>query len=305
MLTTSDILCGVVLPLVLSGVILVATSLTKGRHLWAGPLAIGAGYSIGFGCIEGIGHLFPPASAVPWLFHLGLLFTLVGLLDSAVRMPTWLRVLVIFVATVLGTGLLLRFNFINQTWDALHGAAWLIAIAIVATIWWCCFEYASVEPRILMPLGAMFITGIPGLVVMLVADQTVGQALGALATSLAAAAGVVGWFKQVSLARGTAVVISGVGVCALAAAYFVSGVPIADLSLIAITPLLLAAGRWLPGAKRRPWLHFAIRLSIVLVPLGVALALAVRQFQREAVEKSSDAYSVAPHSRCGGQTVFV
>jgi hypothetical protein len=37
----------------------------------------------------------------------------------------------------------------------------------------------------------------------------------------------------------------------------------------------------------------AIRLVILLVPLGIALGLAVAQFRREAAEKSADPYSGA------------
>ena len=89
-------------------------------------------------------------------------------------------------------------------------------------------------------------------------------------------------------------VISGIGACALAAAYFVSDVPILDLALIAVAPLVLAFGALLPLKKLRPWVGTIIRLCFVLIPLGIALAFAVRQFQREASEKSSDPYSTAP-----------
>jgi hypothetical protein len=299
MLTLHDILFGVVLPFVLAGLILLLARMTNQRRPWAGPLAIGLAFSVGFGCVEGSAHLFPPASAVPWLFYLGLLFTLAGLLDATVRMPMWIRALIVGLATVLGAGLLLRFNFTNHVWDASNGSAWLIAIGIVAAIWWICFEFTAAEGGVLMPLGGVFICGIAGLVVMLVADQTVGQALGAMAIALAAAAAVVGWFKSTSLGRGTSAVVAGAGVCALAAAYFVSGVPIVDLSLIVIAPLALAAGSWLPLKNRRPWLRVVVRLMIVLVPLIIALGLAIAQFRKEAAENSADPYALAPSAYWG------
>jgi len=294
MLSPSDILFGVLLPFALAGLTLTLARLVAKGNSWAGPAAIGVAFVVAFGCIEGFAHIFPPASAVPWLFHVGLLFTLVGLLDAVVRMPVWVRAIVVSLATVLGAGLLLRFNFVNHTWDALHGSAWLVGIAGVAVIWWCCFEYAAVNAGVVMPLGAMFIMGIAGLVVMLVADQTIGQALGALAVALGAAAAVVAWFKDKSLVRGTAAVVAGVGACSLAAAYFVSDVPIVDLALVAIAPPLLAASGWLPLGKGRPWLRVLIRLVIVLIPLGIALGLAVKQFREEAAERSSDPYSMVP-----------
>jgi hypothetical protein len=297
MLTRNDILFGVVLPFVLSGALLKVPRLLRCWGYWTGPLAVGVAFTAGFGCIEGSAHLFPfpPRSAIPWLFYLGLFFTLVGLLDAGVKIPKWVRPIIVFVAMGAGAGVLLRFQFVNHVWDAMQGSAWLMGIAGVGVVWWWCFESAAGEGGIVLPLGAMFITGIGGLVVMLVADQTVGQALGAMAVALAAAAAVVGWFGDVSLVRGTAVVVAGMGACALAAAYFVSDVPIVDLSLVAIAPLLLAGGIWLPMGNLRPWLRISIRLVIVLVPLGIALGLAVAQFQREALEKSSDPYSMEPH----------
>jgi hypothetical protein len=294
MLSTNDILFGVLLPFVVAGAILKLANLLANGRRWAGPVAIGGAFAAGFGAIEGFKQLFPPASAVPWLFHVGLLFLLVGVFESLVRMPLWLRATVIFLATALGAGLLLRFNFTNHTWDAPQGGLWLAAIAAVGVIWWGCFERSSSERGPIMPLAGMLICGIAGLVVMLIADQTTGQALGALAVALAAAAAVVWWFKDISLARGTAAVIAGVAVCALAAAYFVSDVPILDLALVAIAPVLLVASGWMPMNRARPWLRGLARLAILMVPLGVALALAIAQFQREAAERSADPYSMGP-----------
>jgi hypothetical protein len=295
MLTTSDILFGVLLPLVLSGLILAVASKLRKLSYWPGPLAIGIAFTAAFGCIEGSSHIFPPHSAIPWLFYVGLIFAFVGLLDAAIRMPTWLRPIVIIAATVIGAALVLRFNFDNHTWDAAHGSIWLFAIGIVAAIWWCCFESAASEGGIIMPVAAMLTSGIGGLVIMLVADQTVGQALGALAIAFAATVPVIAFFKDVSLARGTSALVAGVGVCALAAAYFVSDVPILDLSLIGIAPLVLVGSRWLPIKK--PWLRVSVRLVIVLIPLGVALVLAIQQFNREAAEKSADPYSLVSPSQ--------
>ena len=154
-----------------------------------------------------------------------------------------------------------------------------------------------------MPVGAMLATGIGGLVVMLVADQTVGQAMGALAVALVGAAAVVGWFKDISLARGTAMVVAGVGVCAMAAAYFVSDVPMVDLVLVGVGPLVLAASVLLPN-KGGPSLRLAIRLVIVLIPLGISLGLAVAQFRREAAEKSADPYAGAGRVDDSGSLAF-
>jgi hypothetical protein len=126
-----------------------------------------------------------------------------------------------------------------------------------------------------------------------VSDQTVGQPAGALAVALAGVAAVVGWFGDISLARGTAAVIAGVGVCMLAMAYFISGVPMVDLGLVAAAPLVLAAGAALPNNGSHPSRQLAIRLMIVLFPLGIALGLAVAQFQREKAENSADPYSEA------------
>jgi hypothetical protein len=64
-----------------------------------------------------------------------------------------------------------------------------------------------------------------------------------------------------------------------------------DVSRLAVAPLLLAGGGMLPLKMTRPWVRVAIRLAIVLIPLGIALGLAVAQFRREEAEKSADPYS--------------
>jgi hypothetical protein len=290
MLSTNDIVFGVVLPFVLASAILKLANMFASARSWPGPLAIGVAFTLAFACIEGFAHVLAPASAVPWLFYAGLFFTAIGLLDASGRRPAWLRAVVIFLTTAAAAAVILKFNFSNQTWNALHGALWLSGIGIVGVIWWACFEAVASEEGVVMPIAGMLISGIAGLVIMLVADQTVGQALGAMGMALAGAAAVVGWFGNISLARGTAAVIASVGICALAAAYFVSDVPILDLALVGVAPLLLAGSAWLP--IRRRWLRAVMRLVIVMVPLGVALALAVAQFQREAAERSADPYSI-------------
>lgn len=284
MLTASDILFGAALPFALSLAVLLLI-----RKRWAAPLAIGVSFTLAFALIEGFAHLFPPSSAVAWLFYVGLLLTVLGLLDAAIAMPIWLRPIAVFIGTAIGLGLLLRFNFANHTWNLVHGLAYLAILAAIATIWWATLESTASEGGILMPVAAMLITGIGGLVSMLVADQIDGQALGALATALAGAA-LAGLLAKIPFTRGMAVVVSGIAVCALASAYFVSDVPMLDLGLVAIAPLLLFATRWLP-LPRRPWLRSAIRLIITLIPLLIALGLAVAQFKREAAENSSEEMS--------------
>jgi hypothetical protein len=292
MLSTNDILSGVLLPAILSGLILLAGIRWASGRAWVSVLALGVPFTLAFACVNGAGHLLPPSGAVDWLFYLGLLFTGVGLVDSSVRLQLWARALAMFLAAGAGAFLLLRFNFINQTWDIAHGVGWLTLLAAVSTIWWACLETVALEGGILLPASAMLILGIGGLAIMLDADQTTGQAMGALAVALAAAAGIAIWRPAIRFARGACAVITGVGVCAIAGAYFISDVPALHLILIAAAPLMLLAGRWSP--VRRLWLAVGIRIALLLIPLGFALGLAVLQFRQEQADRSADPYSLGP-----------
>lgn len=261
--------------------------------LWGGPVASGLAFVSTFAVLQGPRHVLAPASAILWLFYIGLGFTLLGVIDALFRLPQVIRGTVVFVAAGAAAALLLRFNFANQTWDALHGAVWLGGIAAVAVIWWASFEQAATGGAITGPLAMGAFSGVSGLIVALLVEQTTGQALGAMAIAFIVAIALVAWSRRASVERGTAMVLAGVGACALAGEYFISSLPIQYILLIAVAPLTLWIGRIPAIRRRRPWLRVVIQMVVLLIPLGIAAGMAVVQAKNDATMGSDPYMSLA------------
>lgn len=232
-----------------------------------------------------------------WLFYLSLGFTLLGLADALVRLPGVVRGFLVFVAAGAGAGLLLRFNFANQTWDALHGALWLGAIAAMALLWWLSFEQSAFDGGMTAALAMGAVSGISAMIVAVLVEQTTGQAMGAMAIVFAVAAVLTGWSRQASVRRGTAMVVAGIGVSALAGSYFISSLPLQYLLILVFAPATLWIGR-IPVVRRlRPWMRVVVQLVLLLIPLGIAAGLAIAQAKRDATV-GSDPYTSAALSYC-------
>jgi hypothetical protein len=297
MLTSSDLLFGVVVPFALSAFILLIAWRPWKRTgaapaLWGGAVASGLAFVTTFAVLQGPRHVLVPGSAILWLFYIGLGFTLLGVIDALVRFPRVMRGVAVFVATGSAAALLLRFNFSNQTWDALHGALWLGVIAAVAVLWWASFEQAAAGGTITGPLAMGAFSGVSGLIVALLVEQTTGQALGAMAIAFIVAVALLAWSRRASVERGTAMVLAGVGACALAGEYFISSLPIQYILLIAAAPLTLWVGRIPAIRRRRPWLRIVIQMVLLLIPLGIAAGMAIVQAKNDATMGSDPYMSV-------------
>jgi hypothetical protein len=298
MLTSSDILYGVILPFALSVVILLVAwrpwKRSRGTPAaWGGPLAAGAAFAVAFASLQGLHHVLALSSAIMWLFYIAAGFTLLGLVDASVRLPSALRAVLVFVAAVAASGMLLRFEFTNHVWDPQHGVLWLSAIALVTLLWWITLEQTAVGGAIVAPLAMGALGGSSALIIAVLVEQTTGQAIGAMTIAVGVAMVMMIWSGKASLARGTAMVVAGVGVSALAAEYFVSSLPLQFVLLLAFAPVMLWSGR-VPAIRRmRPWRRTAVRFVLLLIPLGVAVVLAILQARRDATIGGGDPYSLA------------
>jgi hypothetical protein len=294
MLTSTDLLFGIVVPFALSALILLTAwrpwrRTGEAPALWGGPVASGVTFVSTFEALEGPRHVLVPGSAILWLFYVAIGFTLLGVIDAMFRLPQVIRGIAVFVATGAAAALLLRFNFTNQTWDALHGALWLGLIAAVAVLWWASFEQAAAGGTITGPLAMGAFSGVSGLIVALLVEQTTGQALGAMAIAFIVAVVLLAWSRRASVERGTAMVLAGVGASALAGEYFISSLPIQYILLIAVAPLTLWIGRIPAIRRRRPWLRVVIQMVLLLTPLGIAAGMAIVQAKNDAT-MGSDPY---------------
>ena len=295
MLTPSDFLYGVALPFVLAALLLLAAWRPwKRSHtpaaFWGGPLASGAAFVTTFALLQGPGHVIALSSAIMWLFYIGIGFTLLGVADALVRLPHAIRGILVFAFAAAAAALLLRFNFTNQTWDVLHGALWLGAIAATTLLWWASFEQSAVGGGMTAPLAMAAVSGASGMIVAVLVEQTTGQGLGAIAIAFTVAVILMAWSGRASVERGAAVVIGGIGVSALAGSYFISSLPIQYVLLLAFAPATLWLGR-IPHIRRmRPWLRVTIQIVLLMIPLTVAASMAIAQARQDA-SAGSDPYS--------------
>ncbi len=308
MLTPTDLLYGVLLPFVLATVILLVAwrpwrRTGRAPSRWGGPLAAGMTFAGTFALLQGPLHVLRPGSATMWLFYLDLGFMLLGLADSILQLPHVVRGIVLFGGAVAAAGLLLKFNFSNQTWDALHGALWLGGIAAITLLWWASFEQAAVGGGMTAPLAMAAVSGVSALIIAVLVEQTTGQALGAMAVALTVAVVLAAWARRASVERGTAMVVAGIGVSALAAAYFISSLPVQYVLILATAPVTLWVGR-IPAIRRlRPWPRVMVLIGLLLIPLGIAAGLAIAQAKRDATlngdQYSFDSFSPY-YSQCAG-----
>jgi len=108
MLTSSDLIFGVILPFALATVILAIAwrpwNVLAARRGCGRPSGLRGGVRRRFALLQGPRHLFPPNSAIMWLFFVAIGFTLLGLIDALVLLPRTLGAILVFAAAAGGRG---------------------------------------------------------------------------------------------------------------------------------------------------------------------------------------------------------
>jgi hypothetical protein len=260
---------------------------------WTAPLAIALAFLATFSFLTG--HFerpqiipAPSIGAKGWLPPIALLGLLLGLIDSFVRLPSWVRAIVVAVFTAAGLGLLLKFKFAAETWTPAQGALVIAAFAIGAAIWWYVLEEVTSQ----MPVTSLLVTWLTcsciGFVLLLIATLDFGQ----LSISLAACAFA---FLPATIAkrsagalRGLSAIVAVLIVSLLAGAYYTSELGTLQLVILLSIPIFLWLGRWLP-IRSKPWQRSAVRIAVTLIPLIVAVTLATIRFQHEQ-QRQQDEY---------------
>lgn len=286
MITFHDILFGVLIPAAISLILMLIAwrpwSTGSPHGYWAGPLAIGVGFCVGLLGLQSRPTL-PPTSAEDWLFHLGWMVAIVGLITAVVRLPLTVRAIVAALASAAAVYLVLRpltigSTFTPATWSTNQAAMYIGAITLAMTAAFVLFEIGSerwkdaVVPLLLTETAAAL-----GLYMMFNGSQTYGQRAGILAAAVGPVMLIALRWKRVSLARGgvMAVVVLLGGLLTTCYAY-PDKVILYRLLLIGAAPFvgLIPAFTPLKGWKRYVAcaLLAAIPLGFVVVPAGMEFA---------------------------------
>ncbi len=278
MLFLRDLLAGVALPMVLTaGTLVAGWRALRHRHgardsrSWAGPLAIGTGFTGGYWALFARPEL-PPLDAIEWLLLLTPGLVLLGLLDSLGRARLQVRV-ISTAASVPASMLLLLWPLLKANdHDSRHVV--LFAMVSALLIAWIAAMNALANRVSAMQLSAiLFCAAAPAaLVLLLSGSQRLGQIGGVLAATQLA-----GWivnyaFGPAAVGRGVILVFGILFGGLLLSGYSYAELRLADALILLASPMVAWAVLLVPGPFR--WLPRAAT-QLVLV-LAIAGSTAVR-----------------------------
>lgn len=275
----------VVWPLVLAcavalGVVLASWPLWGRRALrgaWVNPLAAGAAILTPFRLITGAWPTFPPNTALGWLFYLTIPATLAASLAVAAGLPRWARLLM----TCLIAGMIFTFVFWNPLRNAQATATVVTLIlsgVVAAGVWWWVLEpSAPGDERITTLLAMLLLTSFSAGLMMMSASIVYGRlGLACAGASLGMLiAGLI--FRKMPIDGFVMVLTVVLGGLLLAANYFAE-LTMTNLALIGLAPLAMSTRRLIPPLRRSGWKGSLGGLSLLLLPLMIAMIITVPRF---------------------------
>ncbi|MBI1923763.1 hypothetical protein HYR99_05885 [Candidatus Poribacteria bacterium] len=241
---------------------------------WAGGLALGAGYIVGHAGVIGWPP-FPPVEATQWLVYLAIAASAVGLLEARWGRSTWVRWGVRLLLLGMTLWLLLR-PMLKHNWGPGEAVAWLAGLGIALLLFWGGLD-ALVKrlSGVSLPLTLLIVAAGGSVVLGLSGSLLLGQLEGALAAALGVSLVVAWWRPAMSLARSALPVVTVLLAGLWMAGYFYAQVPAASALLLAVAPMAAWVGQ-IPSMRRAaPWQVNLARAAGVLIPVLLAVLLAI------------------------------
>jgi hypothetical protein len=257
--------------------LIVAAGVSALARLWKGPRANSAVVACALGLAYFCGHLvntgwfaLPPADTTNWLPFFALAAAVLGAVDSAVAVQTWVRLLafVLFSAGVFW--LLLRPKF-QYGWSPAQGIVWVLCLAAAMVLLAFVIDALSKRPSSTAVATLLFLLiacgGTFG-ALMLSGSLLLGQFAAVL---MAALFGILVLnFQRASLGRAIVPVFATLLAALLASGYFFSELPGSSALLLAASPALALV----PVRRLMPVWTFLAQAALMSVPIFIALALA-------------------------------
>ena len=292
MLTTHDILWGIVYPLIAAVVAMLLAHLKRrGRrdtHEWGVPLALAVGFTIAFVGVAGRVQ-FPPTTGQQWLVFAAATAVVISIIASISERTRIAVILSSIALLVLVMAWLVPAN--RRQWLTTREAALTMTfIGGGLTLWWALMEPLATRYRAFMlPL---VLSGVAGGAALVIADngwRDFGVIEGGIAVMLLAVALLALWLRNLSLASGGILTITFVVLGLLVSAYLYADVKWPQIVILAIAPLF-AWVEMLPVIRsRKPWQRFAIVAVLVLAVIAIA-AVPAAQGLRKTMQEQSESY---------------
>lgn len=260
------------------------------RCQWVGPIAFAAGVLTPFARIVGAWPAFPPIAATGWIFYATVMAGIVEALLLMWRFPLWVRMII--ASAVLGMSLF--FVFLNPLRD-LESSATVVKIVLlgtgVGTVWWWTFERsASAYERGTAPLALLLLSGLVSILLMMSGSVTYGR-IGFSVAGAAAGLAILSIPTRPAPAEGcTIVVLVSLGTVLMAGYYFAE-LTWWNLTLVALAPAMMLLRSAIPHARQNGVKAALITLSLLILPLIVALTITAPYFlQQTEVDESGYGY---------------
>jgi hypothetical protein len=275
MITLNEILGGIVLPIAIGLVVMLA--LSRRKRLGA-TLALGLGFTAGYAVLAHAGgaNVLRPADQFHWIWWAVVAALAWGLLDSATRLPTPARAAVLLAAGLAISATLL-WPLTRSEWQGPTAYAWLAGVGLGIAILWASLD--AVSDRTPGPaVATVYLLAAAVLAITLGATGSV--AFAKLAGALAATAAGL-WLAALLrhrestpwMARGATAVFAVAYLGMIVNGHFWSNLPWPDATLLAVAPCALWVGHLTP-TRWPTWKRHTAGIAAATVILLTAVGLA-------------------------------
>lgn len=241
-----------------------------------------AALAFGFGTAAVLFPWFPwkPEFAWHWLPYLGLLAAIAGGIGPSTKVPSWGRWLLWL--GLAGVSALV----IVPTWEKLESDRLGYIVGLASTFFVLIVLLDPLAARLagnLLPTHLAITATVGAVILGLSGSAKYAQLGGAVAAAMGGCA-IVGWFRQeMTWLRGAmpafVVLLGGLMFTGYISSF--TEIPWLSYLLVPLAPLMLWAGVWLPlGSLKGIW-RMVAQFGLILIPLGIALALAASLEQEE------------------------
>ena len=266
-----QLLPGILVALLVSGVLTIVGRLWKANS-WTDAIAVGVGYAVGHAVTSGW-PAFPPVEATQWLPYFGIAVTILAVIDTLLRPPGSVRVVIWFLCCAGILSLLLTSKF-QYGWSLLVGILWIAGLATAMLVLTSFLDRAAQRDKsISLPLILAIVAGGTGLALMLSGSMLLAQLALVLAGAFGAIVIVGALLPNAVNGRGIAPV-SATLLCGLwLSGYFFSELPSVSGVLLLVSPIP-ALMLVLFDESGNPRRGLFLRAILVAVPVALAVFLA-------------------------------